>query len=66
MKYGPDQYNLVGWAASLEVKGCQFNSLCGVYAWVADLVLGWGVYERQLNNIYLSHRCFPLPFFPSL
>ena len=48
------------------VGRCLVRSLVVAHAWVAVLVPGWGVYEKQPTDVSFSHGCFSPSLSPSL
>ena len=51
--FSSDQCGLVGWASSHKAKGCWFDFPSG-YVQVVGLVPGWGMYEKQLIDVFLT------------
>ena len=57
-KLNPDHCVSVGWASSRKAKDLLVPLPVRAHAWVAGRVPGWGMYERQLMDVSLSHWCF--------
>ena len=56
---------LSGMGVILQSKRLSVQFLVRAHAWVVSLVLGQGLYERQLINVSLSHQCFSFSLSPS-
>ena len=64
MNSSPGQCDSVGWGVTAYTEGLQVRFLVQVHAWVAGLILSWGVCGRQLIDI--SHISFSLSLSVSL
>ena len=58
-----DWYGSVAWALPCKVKGCcLYTYVVRAHAWSVGLIPGWGMYERQLIDVSLSHWCLSSSF----